>query len=71
MEPSGQESYLERFDRVLKEKELYAVSSWNGETGSWSTNGSMSFRAKLMTGAILAIGFLTVFAFGLFRIVAG
>jgi hypothetical protein len=71
MHPSGRESYRERFDRVLKEKELFAVHSWNGETSSWSTDGLMSFRAKLVIGAILTIGFLTVFAFGLLRIIAG
>jgi hypothetical protein len=71
MEPSGQESYRDRFDNVLKEKELFAVQSRNGETSSWSTNGAMSFRAKLVTGAIFAVGFLTVFAFGLFKITAG
>ena len=66
---SEQESYLERFNEVLAEKELIAVHKWDGS--SWSTKGHLSFGTKVVVGVIFAICFLAVFVYGFYKIVAG
>lgn len=67
------ETYRERFDRVLAEKELIAVRTWDGNTGWGGIWGRMSHydRRCTVAGAAIAIAWFAALAFGFHAMSAG
>lgn len=71
MEDAG---YKERFDRVLKDKELITVSTWDGEKGwggRWDRMSPYNRLCTLVAAVIFVIWFLVVFVFGFYKILVG
>ena len=61
------DGYRERFDQVLKEKELIAVRRWDGNNG-W---GRTTMNERRWFAAIMVIWLLVVIVFGFYKIFAG
>jgi len=68
------EGYRERFDRILKERELYAVKTWDGAKGwggIWDRMSPYNRSCTIAGAAIFTVWFFAVFVFGFYAIITG